>query len=481
MAYKHGIYVNEAATSITPTIEVDTPAVAIVTAPVHLAENPKVNETVLCYTREEAVEAMGYSATEDIWDSFTAPQVIYSQFDLYGVKPVILINVLDPEKPVTEKSDVSIAVTSGKSEYELEGFVLLDTVTVTDLTADTDYSVAFNDEGKAVLTLVSDTAKTKESITASYKVLDPAKVTSSDVIGGYDSATGKNKGISLIDEIFPRFRMVPSCVAAPGFTSDSEVATILETKTELICGLFRTVVINDLPTVNNGTKIKYTDLPAYKLEKGYTGERMINCWPMLTYGDKKFYYSTQMLAVIGKTDYENDGTPSQSPSNQDIYAEGIIYDDGTEAVINYDQAAYLNGQGIVTAINGPNGWTTWGNRTGAYPENADIKDNFISVKRMFLWIANNIIINNWGRIDQKMIPRIINSIIDDTNAWLNGLTSREHILGGTLSFNQDENSTLDLMDGKLTFRLKVAPPPPMREIDEIIEYDTSYLSTLFGG
>lgn len=479
MAYKHGIYVTEADTSLTPTVEVDTPAVAFVTAPVHLAENAKVNEPVLCYTRAEAEVAMGYGEQQDIWDSFTASQVIYSAFDLYGVKPIVLINVLDPTKHFTEKTGVSVSVTSGVTMYELEGFVLADTVTVTELTKDEDYTVAFNDNDKAVINLVSDTAKGKTSLTVNYKVLDPTKVTSADVIGGYNSTTGKNTGISLIDEIYTRFRVVPGCVAAPGFTTDAEVATILETKTELISGLFRTIVINDLPTEEGNSKIAYTDIAAYKLKNGYTGERMINCFPMLTYGDKKFYYSSQMLALIGRADYDNGGAPSRSPSNLSIYAEGIIYSDGTELVLNYDQAAYLNGQGIVTAINGPNGFTSWGNRTGSYPNNADVKDSFISVKRMFLWIANNIIINNWRMLDDKMIPRKIDAIIDDTNAWLNGLTSREHILGGRLSFNSDENSTVDLMDGKITFRLKVTPPPPMREIDEVIEYDISNLNTLF--
>lgn len=481
MPYKHGIYVSEAATGLKPAVEVETPAVAFVTAPIHLASSPKVNEPVLCYTRAEAVAAMGYSEQSVIWDAFTAPQVINSIFDLYGVRPVVLINVIDPDKHTTQSSDVSITVTSGVSVYELDGFVLADTVSITELTEGTDYSVAYNDSDKAVITLLSDTAKAKASLSVSYKVLDPTKVTDNDIIGGYDSSTGKNTGISLIDEIYPRFRMVPGCAAAPGFTRSKEVAAILESKTELICGLFRTAVICDLPTENNGTKINYTGLPARKLADGYTGERMINCWPMLTYNGRKYYYSSQMLGVIGRADYENDGAPSQSPSNRDIYAEGIISSDGSEVMLNYEQAAYLNGQGIVTAINGPRGWTSWGNRTGAYPENADIKDNFISIKRMFMWIANSIIINNWSRIDRNMVPRIINSILDDTNAWLNGLTSREHILGGVLSFNEDDNSTTELMDGKITFRLKVAPPPPMREINEIIEYDTSYLTTLFGG
>lgn len=479
MPYKHGIYVTEAATSLTPTIEIETPPVVFVTAPVHLASAAKVNEPVLCYTKNEAVAAMGYSDDDEVWDAFTAPQIIHSNFDLFGVKPIILVNLIDPAKHTTQKSNVSITVTSGVTEYELEGFALLDSIAITELTVDTDYTVAFNDKGKAVISLVSETATGKESLSVSYNVIDPTKLTPTDIIGGYDAATGKNTGISLLDEIYTRFRMVPGCVAAPGLTRDKTVAAAIDTKTELINGLFRTVGIYDLPTENEGQKIKYTDIAAYKTDNGYIGERMICCYPMVTYDGKKYYMSTQLLGAISTVDYSNDGVPSQSPSNTGIYADGIIYADGTELTLGFDQSNYLNGQGIVTAMNSPNGWVAWGNRMGCYPTNSDVKDNFIPIKRMFCWIANTIVLNNWDRLDQKMIPRIIDNIITDTNAWLNGLTSQEHILGGTLSFNEEDNPTVDLMDGKVTFRLAVAPPPPIKEINEVISYDTSYLSTLF--
>lgn len=483
MPYKHGIYVSEADTALTPSVEIDAPPVFIVTAPVQLAASPKVNEPVLCYTKAEAEAAFGYSEADDIWNNFTAPQVIKAAFELYGVKPIVLINVLDPAVQKTAGTK-TITVSAAATQYKLDGFVILSSVTADQsLVKGTDFVVAYNDDAEAVVTLVSAAAKAKEAIVFSYDKADPTAVTDSVVIGGVQS-DGTNKGISVIHDIYPKYRVVPGVIAAPKFTESSTVAAALETATELISGLFRSTIVNDLPTEqtvsSTTTKILYSEIGAYKTDNGYTGARMINCWPKLKYGGKKYYYSAQMACAMSRVDYNNDSIPSQSPSNTKVYASGMIYTDGTEITLNYDQAAAINGQGIVTAINGPNGWTIWGNRTGAYPATADVKDAFIPIKRMFCYIANTVIVNNWAKLDGKLIQRRIESIVNDTNVWLNGLASREHILGGRLEFRKEDNPTVDLMDGKVVFRLYVTPPSPIRDIEFVLEYDTSYVETLFG-
>ena len=63
---------------------------------------------------------------------------------------------------------------------------------------------------------------------------------------------------------------------------------------------------------------------------------------------------------------------------------------------------------------------------------------------------------------------------------LNGYASRQYILGGRVEFREDENTTTNLMDGKAVFHVYITPPSPNREIDFVLEYDTSYISTLFG-
>jgi phage tail sheath protein FI len=99
---------------------------------------------------------------------------------------------------------------------------------------------------------------------------------------------------------------------------------------------------------------------------------------------------------------------------------------------------------------------------------------------MFCYAANTLIVNNWAKLDGKLVQRRIESMVNDTNVWLNGLASREHILGGRLEFRQEDNSTADLMDGKVVFRLYITPPSPIRDIEFVLEYDTSYVATLFG-
>lgn len=102
MAYKHGVYTLEAATSIISPVNTTAGLPVIYgTAPVHLAtDRAEVNKPILCHTYAEALAAFGYS---DNWEDFTLCEAIPSYFTLYGVAPVVLVNVLD-RKTHLEKS-----------------------------------------------------------------------------------------------------------------------------------------------------------------------------------------------------------------------------------------------------------------------------------------------------------------------------------------------------------------------------------------
>ena len=74
-----------------------------------------------------------------------------------------------------------------------------------------------------------------------------------------------------------------------------------------------------------------------------------------------------------------------------------------------------------------------------------------------------------------MNRRLIDNIVDTFNIYLNGLTSEEKILGGRIEFNEDENTTTDLMAGKMKFHIYITPPSPAKEIEFTFEYDTDYI------
>ena len=111
MAYKHGVYGSEVATSLVPMTETDSGLViAFGTAPVHLASDPAaVNSPVLCYTYKEAVAAFGY---DDNFDKYTLCEVMKSHYALFNMAPVVFVNVLDVTK---HKKTVS------KKEIQLSG------------------------------------------------------------------------------------------------------------------------------------------------------------------------------------------------------------------------------------------------------------------------------------------------------------------------------------------------------------------------
>ncbi len=120
-------------------------------------------------------------------------------------------------------------------------------------------------------------------------------------------------------------------------------------------------------------------------------------------GEEVYHLSTQAAGLICKVDAQYDDLPYVSPSNKNIQATGAVNDDGKEVALGPDQAAYLNGEGIVTALNFIGGWKLWGNRTAAYPGVTDVKDTFIPIRRMFNWIGNTIILTFWQKLMTQQI------------------------------------------------------------------------------
>ena len=344
----------------------------------------------------------------------------------------------------------------------------------------TDYEAAFDDDGYLVISSLKDGSgnykvPTGSAIQFSAQKLNPAAVTANDVVGGVD-VSGNKSGFELVDECFPRFRIVPGLLLAPGFSSNVTLAAVMAAKAANINQEFTAVAIIDAPT---DSITQYSAVPAWKNDNNIVDPLQIVCWPMVALDGVAYHLSTQLAGVIAITDSENDDVPYVSPSNHNIKATSTILADGSEVWVAPDTGAYLNGQGVVTALNFIGGWKAWGNRTACYPSNTDAKDAFISVKRMFSWIGNTLVQTFWGQVDAPLNRRLIDTIVDSANLWLNGLEARQYIIGGRVEFNADENPAQDLLDGIARFHVYVTPASPAREIDFILEYDPAYLENLF--
>jgi phage tail sheath protein FI len=487
MPYRHGVYASEVPTSILPPVRTSAGLpVVFGTAPVNRATAPvAVNTPKLCYTYAEAVAALGYSTD---WDNYTLCEFMNSHFSLFNVAPVVFVNVLDPATHKTAVATKTVTLTAGVGTIDDLGIVLSTLVVKLSaegatLVKDTDYTVGFDEDGKVTLTRLSTSVTLpaiQASVIAAYDKLDPSAVDKDDIIGGIDGTTGALTGLELVNRVFPLFRLLPGMILAPGWSHDPEVEAVMKAKAGNINSHFKAIAVVDIPTDSATGADLYSEVAAWKNTNNYVDPLEIACWPKVKLGNKQYYLSTQLAGIMCKTDAANEDIPYASPSNKALQANGAVLADGTEVVLGPDQAAYLNGEGIVTALNFLGGWKAWGNRTGCYPGVTDPKDAFIPIKRMFNWIANTLILTYWQKVDNPMNRRLIETVTDSNNIWLNGLAARGFILGGRVAFLADENPVTDLMDGIVRFHVYVTPPGPAREIDFILEYDPAYLSTLFG-
>ncbi len=470
----HGAQAGKQTTSVsTPNVAASGIIFAVGTAPIQMVTGGKINEVVMANNYTEAVKRLGYS---DDWKKYSLCEVIYTEFQLYKMAPIFFVNVLDPAKHKTKKT-LKKEVEENQVKLPIEA--ILESVEVNGMEAGTDFE-AFYDDKACIVEFLSDTTG---EIELTYNEVDPTQIGKYDIIGGYSVTTHKTTGLELIDSVFPRFTIVPDLILCPNWSQDSEVAAVMSAKAENINGLFEAIAILDMDTTETGVTY-YTEAVAWKKKKNFSKPNELVCFPKLALGEREFNYSTQLAGLMAKTDNTEalgGGTPCESSSNKSLQADRMILADGTEVVLDLQQANYLNDNGIVTALNFYNGFVSWGDWTACFPANTDPVDYFYCISRMFKWVAKTVILSYWNYVDRRLIRRLIDAVLQGVNGWLNSLVAEERIIGGRVEFREEENSTTALMAGHAKFHIYITPPSPLCLLEFVLEYDTSYLSNLMAG
>lgn len=468
----HGVNTGKLPTSISTPNVADTGIIfAVGTAPVQMVDG-KINEVVMANSYEEAVKALGYS---DDWKKYGLCEVIYTAFQLYQTAPVFLVNVLDPKKHKQSKTE-SLDVDEEK-QLRLPLDTIASSVKVDEKQLGEDYETFYDDDN----CIVEFLDETSGSVSVTYDVVDPAQITNKEIIGGYSISTHKTTGLELIDAVFPKYVTVPDIIVCPNWSHDSETAAVMSAKAENINGMFEAEAILDIDTADGTGVTYYTEAPAWKKKKNFAKVNELVCFPKLKLGDRMFNYSSQLAALIAQTDNSEElggGTPCESASNKSLQADSMALADGTEVVLDVQAANYLNDNGIITALNFYNGFVSWGNWTACFPANTDPVDYFYCVSRMFKWVAKTVTLSYWAYTDRRLTRRLLDAILQGVNDWLNSLTAEEKIIGGRVELREDENSLTALMAGKAKFHIYLTPASPLVQMDFVLEYDVSYLSSL---
>jgi phage tail sheath protein FI len=234
----------------------------------------------------------------------------------------------------------------------------------------------------------------------------------------------------------------------------------------------------DIPT---DTARVYSAVKTAKESLGADSAHTIACWPMGKVGEKVYYLSALVSALQSYTDANNDDVPYRSPSNQSLGITELCLTDGTEVLLDQDQANTVNSYGVVTALN-MNGFKAWGNNTAAYPGSTDPKDRWIPCRRMFTWWGNTLIQTYFQKVDSPMNRRLIENVVDSENIRGNSFVARGYVAGASVEFNDLDNPATDLLNGIIRFKVNLAPYVPAENIEFKLEFDTNALtSSIVGG
>jgi len=484
--YKHGIRTGRKATSLqTPISSTGNLQCVIGTAPVNLAADPydTVNRPFVAYSKSAAVSAVGYCTD---FKNYTICQSIYASFDVFGVAPLIIINVLDPNKHVKAELSKSFDVAAGKFAINETG-ILLGKLTVAnedgtkEYKANEDYISSFNSDGTVTVAIIKTGAAAEErKLKATFVQLDPSLVTYEDIIGSYNVVTKKRTGAELINHIYPKYGIRPGLILAPGWSHIPTVNLALNAKAAMISSLFTAKVISDLDTAE-GKADSIDAVKEYKDGNAYSDRSTIAVWPKVGVGDYIYYFSAQMGALLQSLAADNDGVPSKSPSNKDLKITGLYLEDGTEIITDMDEVNdYCNACGVVSAIN-VNGWKCWGNNTAAYPSSTDPVDRWINIVLMFDYMENNFKQNFFQNVDDLTNYRLIDAVVDGENIRLNGLQGSDDIAGGEITFDHSKNPITEIMGGHIKFRERIGGYTPAEDIENEFEFDPTITQAALEG
>lgn len=481
----HGVSWSDVPTSIVAPIEATSGLNVVVgCAPIHLAAQPApINRPRLYRTYAAAVREMGFTLD---FARFNIAEHIDAAFVQFGIFPCVYINVFDPARHRRANQTADIVVSDGSAVIEQVGLIpnsLRLALDEEDLEPIIDFVAVHNQStGHVEIAFMTDVEEGAE-LTATFDVVDTSLVTRTDIIGGVDMATGKPTGLECIEEVFPLFGLVPGVILCPGFSGDPEVASVMVAKCELINGCFSARCAID---VNTALVTDPNDVPNHKRRNNFVFARQDVLFPMIQLGTRNYHLSSQWGPLQMHTDAtRGNNIPFFSPSNKNLRMTGTVIagarpgDAPQELTIDFRDANYLNSQGISTALNTSGGWKGYGNRTAIYPSDSDPKDMWIPVRRMFDFVGNSVVLTTQRYVDEPGNRRKIDSVVNTVNNWLNGFVGVGALLGALCEFRDAENPTTQLLNGHYVYWLSLCPPIPAEWIQFKLEFDVSYLATLF--
>lgn len=468
--YLHGAYAQQVdSPDYTSPTGVGTIPVYIGRAPVHqLADSGgKVGVPILLSSWLDAMTKIGYS--ED-WKDFDLCEAVYAHFrnGIQSIGPIIVINALDPAEDKSSTQQTVTITFVKKAATISSARAILGTVAIEGKVLGTDFSVAYADDGLSVQ--VRDLTGAMATAQVTYTEVDPDAVTSADIVAAI------NAGVPMV---YYSLEKVPTLLASPGWSSKTDVLASLADMADKINGHWYAWVNADMDASTVKT------IPAAITAKSTidTTAAGVLLWPMAKKGDRLYHLSTLETVTMQRVDFDNDNVPYESPSNKEVDVDSLCLADGS--AIQYDQTAAneLNANGIDTLTYWEGTWRMWGPHTMKYAVGATINDRdiFDCNVRMMRYVENTFQRSYGDEVDKPMTRGRKDSILNDFQAWLDGLAQDGALLSGSVAFESADNATSDMVQGNFVFETEFTNPVPAKSLTNKVKWTADGLTALFGG
>jgi len=474
--WKHGAYGEQQAAGSRVTSRGQNAMVVIGTAPVHTVAGgaKNVNKAMVVNDIAEARKLFGY---DDNWADYTLCEAMQMFFVNKGIGPLVLINVLDPVKhKKAEKESKTLTPVNGRMTLAGAESIILDSVLVADKEKGTDYSIAYNDRKKAlIITETAPGALGASEVQITYETVDPAQVTSDDVIGESDG-NGLNTGIYCMKNVYQETGYVPAFLLAPGYSSIPEVHDVMWRNSQKINKHWDAWMFADLPLVDEaGTSLTMDTAHTWRKEHGYDKENETVCFPMAEGTDgRKYHLSVIRAANFAEVLAENDGIPYHSASNTEaaIIANlwlgeenrGRIWDD---SLINEK----LCKNGISSAAFMGGRWAVWGASAADYDSENGDEINVAETTRMMLYYITNGFQQRHARdVDKPLSANDVQTLVAEEQARLDALVKIGALTYGVASLNADAIARSDMYSGDFMFTFNVTTTPLAKSLTAYVNW-----------
>lgn len=483
MPYKHGAYgeLIETTQQIS-TLSQGTIPVYIGTAPVHrlLEPSKSVNIPLLINNLDEAKTKLGYS-DNDKFEDFTLSAAVYAHFKnkIQPIGPIVVINVLDPLKHVSEIASSSVII-ANKAGY-IDDYVVLGSVIINDFQEGTDYKEEYTSDGKFKLTIINSEIASPMSV--SYKKVNVVEVENADIIGSYDPLTDKRTGLSCVNTVYEDLNVVPSVISVPGWNHIPEVETEIVALCAEIGGHWKATCVTDIdPDIKTIDEAKL-----WKAQHNYINKIEKVCWPKVELNGKSIWMSIMTIVRMQQTDFSNAGVPYESCSNKQIDITGVLFKDGSRTRFTQEQGNKLNEKGISTVIFSGGKWVIWGPHMANYEygiteSNTSHYGEIFDVNiRTNIYLSNDFQLRNAQLIDSPIARNDLDGILNTEQMRLNSLIADGKLLYGKIQFISSENQVGDIAQGNFIFDTAVTNTPPAKSLTNRIQYTSEGINRLIEG